>query len=82
MISPHRPAEKKALDEGDFISMVAQNYEVIDLALLFSLGEMIKANGGVEIQRFVEQAKAGQRLVPQVTLFFCRGVTNSATIRE
>ena len=64
MISPHRPAEKKALDEGDFISMVAQNYEVIDLALLFSLGEMVKTNGGVEIQRFVEQAKAGQRLVP------------------
>ena len=64
MISPHRPAEKKALDEGDFISMVAQNYEVIDLALLFSLGEMVKTNGGVEIQRFVVQAKAGQRLVP------------------
>jgi len=64
MISPHRPAEKKALDEGDFISMVAQNYEVIDLALLFSLGEMVKTNGGVEIQRFVVQAKAGQRLAP------------------
>jgi hypothetical protein len=64
MISPHRPAEKKALDEGDFISMVAQNYEAIDLALLFSLGEMVKANGGPEIQRFSEQAKAGQRLTP------------------
>ncbi len=64
MVSPHRSAEKKALDEGDFISMVAQNHEVIDLDILFSLGEMVKANGGVEIQRFVQQAKLGQRLAP------------------
>jgi hypothetical protein len=64
MISPRRSAEKKALDEGDFISMVTQNRELIDLDTLFSLCEMVKANGGVEIQRFVEQAKAGQRLAP------------------
>jgi hypothetical protein len=62
LVSPHRAAEKKALDEGDFISMVSQNYEIIDLDILFSLAEMVKANGGHEIQRLVEQAKAGQRL--------------------
>src|SRR5262249_54572699 len=64
MVSPQRSAEKKALDEGDFISIVNQNYEVIDLDVLSSLGEMVKPNGSPEIQRFVEQAKAGQRLTP------------------
>ncbi len=62
LVSPHRSAEKKALDEGDFISMASHNYEIIDLDILFSLAEMVKANGGAEIRRFVEQAKAGQRL--------------------
>jgi hypothetical protein len=64
MISPQRSAQKKALDEGDFISIVTQNYELIDRNILFSLGEMVKPNGGNEIHRFVEQAKAGQRLTP------------------
>jgi hypothetical protein len=62
MISPSRPAEKKALDEADFISMACQNYSIIDRDVLFSLAEMGKANGGHEIQLLLDQAKAGQRL--------------------
>ncbi len=62
MISPNRPAEKKALDEADFISMACQNYSIIDRDVLFSLAEMGKANGGHEIQLLLDQAQAGQRL--------------------
>jgi hypothetical protein len=62
MISPNRSADKKALDEGDFISMVMENYEDINLHALFSFGEMVKENGGPEIQKLVEQAKCGDRL--------------------
>ncbi len=62
MISPSRPAEKKALDEADFISMACQNSSIIDRDVLFSLAEMGKANGGHEIQLLLDQAKAGQRL--------------------
>src|SRR5262249_22999482 len=62
MIPPNRPADKKALDEADFISMVMENYENINLQALFSLGEMVKENGGQEIQKLVEQAKCGERI--------------------
>ena len=62
MISPSRPAQKKALDEADFISMACQNYAIIDRDVLFSLAEMGKANGGHEIQLLLDQAQAGQRL--------------------
>ncbi len=62
MVSPHRIAQKKALDEADFLSMVEHNYHMIDKNVLFSLGEMVKNKGGEEVLRLVEQAKAGQRL--------------------
>ncbi len=62
MISPHRAPQKKALDEADFLEIVRHNSQAIALDVLFSLGEMVKNEGGKEILRLVEEAIAGRRL--------------------
>jgi hypothetical protein len=42
--------------------MVRHNSHAIALDVLFSLGEMVKNEGGKEILRLVEEAIAGRRL--------------------
>jgi hypothetical protein len=62
LLSPNRASEKRYLDAGDFVSMVKKNYDRIDKDVLFSLGEMVKNQGGPEIAKFVEDAYADRPL--------------------
>jgi len=60
LVSPHRATEKKHLDAADFVSMATTNCDQIDFDVLFSLGEMVKNGGGMEILKRIEDAQAGR----------------------
>jgi hypothetical protein len=62
MVSQWRESEKKHLDAADFISMVKAHQDEIAPDVLFSLGEMVRNGGGAEIQRLLEEARAGRLL--------------------
>jgi hypothetical protein len=61
MVLPHRAAEKKMFDGGDFIAIVKNNLDV-DLAVLERLGELVYTGGGKEILKLVADVKAGRKL--------------------
>ena len=60
MISPHRTGRKKARDVGDFMDVVDQHHEVLDLAKLRRLAELVHPGSGARILEFIEEAKAGR----------------------
>jgi hypothetical protein len=62
MISPNRSPEKKHTDASDFISIVRNSYDDIDLNKLRKFGEVVYKGGGSEIVQYVEDAKAGRTL--------------------
>lgn len=60
MVSPHRLAKKKAIDTGDFMDIVDENHEIIDLPKLRRLAEKVYSGGGDKIVHFVEESRAGR----------------------
>jgi hypothetical protein len=60
MISPNRLPDKKHLDAGDFINIVRNNQDDIDLDKLRRFGELAREGGGDHIIRCVEDAIAGR----------------------
>src|SRR5262245_8144165 len=62
MVSPQRLAKKKHIDAGDFMDIVDQNRDIIDLAKLRRFAEKVRKGGGKRIAQFVEDAKAGRML--------------------
>jgi len=64
MISPRRVGKKKARDIGDFMDIVEQNQEVLDLDKLRQLAELVHPGSGAKIVRYVADAKAGR--IPKI----------------
>src|SRR5207253_1859830 len=62
MISPERAADKKHIDAGDFINIVRNHHDEIDLKKLAKLAEAIYRGAGNEIVRYVDDAQAGRTL--------------------
>jgi hypothetical protein len=60
MISPNRTGRKKARDVSDFMDVVDRHHEILDLAKLRRLAEMVHRGSGAMILEFVEEAKAGR----------------------
>jgi hypothetical protein len=61
MASPHRRHLDKQQDALDFARMISVN-EVVDVALLKELGELVYGGGGEFISKLVADARAGRRL--------------------
>lgn len=60
MISPNRPAKKKAVDAGDFLNMAEGHLQKIDLSKLRRLADQICFGGADKIMQFINDAKAGR----------------------
>jgi hypothetical protein len=60
MISPNRPAGRKHSDAWDFIEMVQNSHQDLDVNKLKKLAELVYKGGGAEILRYVDDAKAGR----------------------
>jgi hypothetical protein len=61
MISLVRADYKKYIDASDFIRMIQVN-EVIDLAKLAELGELVYPGGGKELTEKIGQVRAGEKI--------------------
>ena len=64
MRGANRDALKRGQDAVDFGFVAKHNLDRIDMDILFSLGEMVRSGGGPEIQKLVDQVKAGR--LPQI----------------
>ena len=62
MVSPHRRPAKKMVDGGDFIDVVENNRDLIDLRKLKRLGDQVYPNGGAEILQMIEDTDAGRTI--------------------
>ena len=56
-----RKLEKKYSDASDFASMVRHN-AAMDTSLLRELGELVYPGGGMDIERYVSDVRAGRKL--------------------
>lgn len=64
MTAADRDALKRGQDAVDFGFVARHNQDRIDMNILFSLGEMVRSGGGLEIWKLVEEVKAGR--LPQI----------------
>jgi len=64
MVSPHRIGKKKARDISDFMDIVDENREIIDLEKTRRLANIVCSGGGDRIEFFIEEAKVGR--IPKV----------------
>lgn len=62
MVSPNRARDKKLIDGGDFVNVVLNNREDIDVQKLIRLGDKVYAGGGKEIRRMIEDLDAGRTI--------------------
>jgi hypothetical protein len=62
MTSPHRLADKKMIDGGDFIRIVRHNRAAIDMRKLGRLANRVYPGGGLEIAGMIEDIDAGRTL--------------------
>jgi hypothetical protein len=62
MVSPHRRADKKMLDAGDFINVVLNNRTDIDLEKLGRLADKVYPRKGKEVLEMIEAIDAGKPL--------------------
>jgi hypothetical protein len=62
MVSPNRRPDKKLIDAGDFVNVVAHNRKEIDLPKLSRLGDKVYPGGGDEIRQLVDDIDAGRQI--------------------
>ena len=62
MTAPNRKPDKKLVDAGDFMNMVAHNRAAIDVKMLRRLADRIQSRGSERIMGFVEEVDAGRTI--------------------
>ena len=62
IMSPNRVRKKKLIDAGDFLDIVEQNQEIIDMVKVCRLAEKVYRGGGKGIVKFLEDLKEGRPL--------------------
>jgi hypothetical protein len=62
MFSPDRRTEKKFLDAGDCLNVIAHNRSQIDLRKLERWGDMLNSGDGSEIIRLIDDFEAGRKI--------------------
>lgn len=60
MVSPNRIQSRKLVDAGDFVDVVENNRDALDLRRLKELGDKVYPGGGAEIMQLVEDILAGR----------------------
>ncbi len=62
MTSPLRRQAKKFVDAGDFVDVVENNRDVLDLTKMRRLAEKVYPGGGAEVMKLVEDILAGRKI--------------------
>jgi hypothetical protein len=62
MFAPNRKAHKRIIDLGDFMDVVANNRDVLDLGKLTKLADAAQPHGGQRIVQVIEEIDAGRQV--------------------
>ncbi len=62
MFAPNRKAHKRIIDLGDFMDVVANNRDVLDLEKLRKLADAVQPHGGERILQIIREIDAGRQV--------------------
>jgi hypothetical protein len=62
MNAPNRRADKRLLDLGDFVNVVLNQREVLDVKKLTRLADSVQPRGGAKIRRLLADIEAGRKI--------------------